>query len=260
MNLLSALPGGIAAIVLVLASCVLTVGPYLLVRRMMLPRSDETSKDLANSVLFRVGALHSLILALVFAQELLNFNEARQTMTREAALVGNIYYDLKRYDDAATRTAQGNLIEYTRIVLEREWKTLARDGRLDERAWDEWKGAYIAILDLVPGNLRQESLRNIMLDQVRELSELRINRETTALAGINPLFLFAAVAGIVIMSISYYPFPPTAVHLSLLLLLAVYTGLVIYFIAAFANPFGGAGYVEPVRLERLYDGMLKSPH
>ena len=78
------------------------------------------------------------------------------------------------------------------------------------------------------------------------------------MADVHGLFIFAAVAGIVIISFAYFPFPPTGVNLVLLTTFGVYTGLVIYFIIAFANPFSGAGYVEPVRLERLYEGMLKS--
>ena len=258
MSFLSSLPSVVLAAVIVLASCTLALLPYLLARKILLPRTDDHSKELAGSVMFRVGALHSLILALVFAQELLNFNEARHTMTREAAFVGNIYYDLKRYDDAATKSAQDDLIEYANIVLNREWETLSTSGRLVEQAWEKWKTAYLEILDLVPQNTRQEALKDIMVDQARELSELRLNRESAALVGTNQLFLFAAVAGIVIMSIAYFPFPPTTVNLTLLLTFGVYTGLVIYFIVVFSNPFSGPGVIEPIRFERLYEGMLKS--
>lgn len=254
----SVLPSLVLVVVIVVLSCLFALLPYWLARKVLLARADEQSKDLAGSVLFRIGALHSLILALVFAQELLNFSEARHAMTREAALVGNVYYDLKRYDEVATASAQASLIQYVNIVLTREWRTLATQRRLDEQAWAEWQAAYLAILNLVPDNARQESLRHIMLDQVRELSELRINRETAALAGTNTLFFFAAIAGVIIMSVGYFPFPPTRVNLTLLLLFGVYTGLVIYFIVAFSNPFSGAGYIEPTRFERLYDGMLQS--
>lgn len=227
-------------------------------RRVLLPRTDEQSRDLAGSVIFRISALHSLILALVFAQELLNFNEARTTMTREAALVGDVYYDLARYDEAGTRSARADLVEYTNIVLNREWSALAETSRLDEQAWEEWKSAYIRILDLVPETPRQEALKEIMLERIRELSDLRIKRENAALSGIHQLFLFAAVAGIVLISFAYYPFPPTGVNLTLLTVFGIYTGLVVWFIIAFANPFGGAGAIEPIRLERLYEGMVKS--
>lgn len=255
MNFLSHLPNGLLIVVIVIIASALALVPYLLARRVMLARADEHSKDLAGSVLFRIGALHSLILALIFAQELLNFSEARHAMTREATLVGNIYYDLERYDDEATASLRARLVDYTAIVLEREWQGLARNGRLDAQAWAEWEHVYHAILDLMPETLRQESLRGIMLGQVRELAELRINRETSALVGTNDLFFFAAIAGIVVMSIGYFPFPPTPVNLTLLLLFGIYTGLVLYFIIAFSNPFSAPGYVEPFGFERLYEGM-----
>ncbi|MDT8880550.1 hypothetical protein RSO68_13815 [Halomonas saccharevitans] len=255
MSLLAHLPNGLLIVVIVLVASALALLPYLLARRVMLARADQHSKDLAGSVLFRIGALHSLILALIFAQELLNFSEARHAMTREAALVGDIYYDLQRYDDETTASMQAHLVDYTAIVLEREWQGLAQEGRLDAQAWAEWESVYEAILDLVPETLRQESLRDIMVVQARELSELRINRETAALIGTNDLFFFAAIAGIVVMSIGYFPFPPTPVNLTLLLLFGVYTGLVLYFIVAFSNPFSAPGFVEPLRFERLIEAM-----
>lgn len=258
MSFIHSMPNLLSASLIVLISCALALLPYALARKVLLPRTDDQTKDLAGSVIFRISALHSLILALVFAQELLNFNEARSTMTREAALVGDVYYDLKRYDEVSTKSAQADLVEYTDIVLNREWTSLGADARLDEQAWEKWKAAYTTILDLTPETPRQEALKGIILDRVRELSDLRIDRESAALSGVDGLFLFAAVAGIVIISIGYFPFPPTSVNLVLLTIFGVYTGLVIYFIIAFANPFSGAGYVEPVRLERLYEGMLKS--
>jgi hypothetical protein len=258
MRFLATETGLLLPVVIILVSCALALLPYFMARAILLPRTDDQSKDLASSVMFRVGALHGLILALVFAQELVNFNDVRHTLTREAALVGNIFYDLERYDKTTTQSARASLIEYTNIVLNREWDALAETGRLDEQAWDEWKTAYLAILDLAPQTPRQEALKGIMLDQVRELSELRLDREGSALVSTNNFFLLAAIAGIIIMSITYFAFPPNVVNLTLLLLFGIYTGLIIYFIIAFANPFGGAGFIEPVRFERLYEGMLKS--
>lgn len=258
MSLLFILPSVISAAVVVLAFCALALAPYFLARKILASRIDEHTKDLAGSVMFRVGALHSLILALVFAQELANFNDTRRTMTREAALVGDIFYDLKRYDDATTKSAQANLAQYANIVITREWDGLGKTGRLDEAAWDEWKGAYLAILDLVPASGRQEALKDIMIQNVRELSSLRLNREAAALVGTDKLFLLAAIAGVLIMSIAYFPFPPTLANLTLLLLFGVYTGLIMYFIIAFGDPFSGPAYIEPVRFQRLYEGMLKS--
>lgn len=255
---MSTIPTALLGFLIVSSSCLLALLPYRLARQILHHRADPDSRDLAASILFRVGALHSLILALVFAQELLNFSDARHTMTREASLVGNIFYDLRRYDVEATAPAQANLVAYTDIVLNREWDTLARERRLEDAAWQEWQEAYEGILDLVPDSLRQESLRDIMIGQVRELSQLRLEREATALVGTSHLLIFAAVAGIVIMSIGFFPYAPTRVNLTLLLLFGVYTGLVIFFIVAFSNPFSGASAIQPVRMERLYEGMLNT--
>lgn len=248
----------VAQLVLVVAvCCALTLLPYLLARRCFLSTSDENTHALAGSVIFRVGALHSLILALVFAQELLNFSDVRHTMTREASLVGNVYYDLGRYDEELTLSARADLLEYTKIVINQEWDKLASESRLDERAWEKWKSAYLQILDLEPVTPRQHELKSIMLVQVRELSELRINRESASLTGVNNLFLFAAIGGLIVISFSHFNYAPTRANLTLLMLLGFYTGCIIYFIIAFSDPYSGVAFIEPIRLERLYQAMVQ---
>ena len=258
MDFLDSMPSVLSAFLVVVTSCALALLPYALARKMLLRRTDEHTKDLAGSVIFRISALHSLILALVFAQELLNYNEARNTITREAALVGDVYYDLQRYGESKTKSARNDLVEYTKIVLSREWETLAAGARLDDEAWRKWEAAYTKILQLSPETPREEALKGIMLERIREVSDLRNSRENAALSATHQLFLIAAIAGIVIISFAYFPFPPTGVNLTLLTIFGIYTGLVIYFIVAFANPFSGAGSIEPARFERLYEGMSKA--
>ena len=62
--------------------------------------------------------------------------------------------------------------EYASIVLNREWRNLAETGRLDFGARSP----------------RQTALNDFMLDQVGEISDLRLNREAAALIGVSNFF------------------------------------------------------------------------
>jgi hypothetical protein len=46
----------------------ISIATYAVARVLLISRSASETKDLAGSVIFRVSALHGLILALVFAQ------------------------------------------------------------------------------------------------------------------------------------------------------------------------------------------------
>ena len=60
----------------------LAFASYAIMRALAGAHDYDERKDLAGSVIFRVSALHGLILALVFAQEIANLNEADRTAAR----------------------------------------------------------------------------------------------------------------------------------------------------------------------------------
>ena len=258
MSFLNSLSSPSLAFITVLASCTFALVPYFIARSLLQSKSDDRSGDFAQSVIFRIGALHGLILALVFAQELLNYNEARRAITHETALLGNVFYDLQRYDPTTTEPYRAELLEYARTVLHQEWGSLAARGELTPEAWVSWESVYLDILNLEPATTRQESLRSIMVNQIREVSELRNVRENTSQMGVNGLFLFAAVTGLILMSIGYFSFAPTLVNVSLLTIFGIYNGLIVFFILTFSNPFGGAGHIDPIRYQHLVTEMQQA--
>ena len=82
------------AVLTVGGTVALAIGSYLLGRKLLLPLSGEETRDLAGSVIFRVSALHGLILALVFAgsvvgRRVLRFSCASLFIMRQQAVHTN---------------------------------------------------------------------------------------------------------------------------------------------------------------------------
>lgn len=247
----------------ILAVVLLAFASYAVMRALAGRYDYDERKDLAGSVIFRVSALHGLILALVFAQEIGNLNEADATAAREAVAVADTFFDLERYDAEATLPLRQALAAYTARVVDAEWRSLARDRSLDAEAWGNWETAYLGALDLVPATPRQEHLQAQILKNIREISGLRRTRENDARRGTQPLFLVAALVGIVLTAAGYFTYAPRRLNLGLMAIFAAYTGLVVYVIVAYANPFHAPGMVEPVGFERLLEGeigdMVRAP-
>jgi hypothetical protein len=256
LDAILSLPAFVSALLVIGGTILICIAAYAAARALLLKSAVPETKDLAGSVIFRVSALHGLILALVFAQELINHSQVRNTAAREAALVGDVFFDLTRYDAAGTEAIRRDLAAYTEIVLGEEWDTLARHETLSGAAWGQWEKVYHAILDLDPTTLRQQDLRRIMLTSIREMSGLRRARENAAATGANALFVTAALVGVILTAISYFTFPPSRVNLLLLSIFGAYTGLVVFFIVAFANPYREPGAVEPVSLQRVLEAEL----
>jgi len=241
------------AILFIFGSILIALAVYFSARRIVGSDFESETETLAGSVIFRVSALHGLILALVFAQELLDYNLLQGNLVREATAVADIYNDIARYGTDQDATVRKALSSYVRIVVDEEWQSLAEDMTLSGEGWALREVVYQAVLDLTPRSPRQEALRAHMLTKVQLIAEMRQERENNALHAIHPLFWFAALAGIVLVTLPYFIFSPTRLNLALLSVYGGFSGLVMFIIFAFSNPFAAPGALEPAAFERLLE-------
>lgn len=241
----------LTAIGFMAASTALAWGAYFGMRALFARRMGDDTKDLAGSVIFRVAALHGLILALVFAQQLLQYNQIYKGTVAEATSLANIWYDIARYETPVEPEVRAAIGQYVREVIDREWDLLASEGRLLSDAWVQRETVYLAILDLEPQTEREKALRAHMLEDVYKIADLRQLRETSAAHHTSTLFWVAAIGGILLVTMPYFVFAPSALHLGLLSVYGGYTGLVLYIIYAVSNPFADPGALHPVAFERL---------
>jgi hypothetical protein len=152
-----------------------------------------------------------------------------------------------------------------REVIDNEWALLDSHGKLSDDAWRYREIALRGLLDLDEITARQKYLRQRMLDLMSDVETERNNREIIAATDVSTLFWIIAFVGIGLVAAPYFPYKPNTANLSLLAVYAAYTGLVLFFIYAFDNPFAGISGVRPISLELLYDDFLHhvvvgSPH
>jgi hypothetical protein len=242
----------------VVAAVAFTLATYFAMRRVTGADPDGLTKDLASSVLLRISALHGLILALVFAQEMLEYQRLRLETATEANALADIYFDADRYGGSETIKIKDTIYAYVGQVLKEEWRALGTTGRLTGQGWALWDKAYAGILDLTPVNERQTSLRAHMLDRVHVVAEMRVNRENHGQDSTNTMFWFAAIFGILFIAMAYYAYPPRRLNLVLISLFGAYTGLVLFFIYAFSNPYNEPAAMNPGAMERLQDQLDRS--
>lgn len=238
-------------VLFILGTILIAWAVYFSMRWIVGKQFANETETLAGSVIFRVSALHGLILALVFAQELVDYNQLQTNLVREATAIADIYNDVRRYGTKAQGTVQSALSEYVRTVVDEEWELLAEAKVLSARGWQLREVAYQTLLDLNPDTPRQTSLRDHMLTKVQLIAELRQERENNALHGISPLFWGAAIAGIVLVTIPYCIFSPSGLNLALLSVYGGFTGFVMFVIFAFSDPFNAPGELPPSPFERL---------
>lgn len=235
----------------VVGTTLLVWAGYFLMRAVAIKHAVDDTKELAGSVIFRVSALHGLILALVFAQQMVEYHSLRDETVLEASVIADIYFDMERHGGNEVELVQTALSRYVTIVIDEEWDSLGESGRLSGAAWQEWETVYQTLLDIGADTPRKENLRGQMLKDVRIIAQMRDKRASHSLKAISDMFWFAAVSGIFLISLAYYCFTPTFHNVILISIFAVFTGIVMFFIYSFSNPFGPPGALRPIAFEQM---------
>lgn len=243
------------AIVIILATVASVFAVYFSARFFLHPEPNDKTVDLAGKVLLRIAALHGLVLALVFASEVVEYNQLSFESAVETNAVSDAYYDADRYGQEATATIRTALRTYLQIAATTEWESLGEGEGLQPAAWSAWDEAYEAALELVPTSPREDSLRDNILAKIHLIAESRDLREHHAKISLNALFWVAALAGVILIAVGFYPFPPKRENLVLLTCYSVYTGLILFTIYAMANPYISPAALEPVLFEQLLEEM-----
>lgn len=219
-------------------------------------RQTTETKDLAGSITFRVASLQGLILALVFAQELQDYSDIRADLVTEATAIADVFNDIRRYDTPQMQQVQTTLATYVRHVIDHEWEALSKTGKLSGQGWQYREEVYQTVLDLDPQTPRQTDLRAHMIQSTQKIAELRQKRENNAVRVLSGLFWFAAITGVICVAVPYFIFPPTPLHLALLSLYGGYTGVIMYVIYAFSDPFSQPGALSPTAFTQLLLGEM----
>ena len=241
-------------IIAVTVATVLVV--YFGARRLLRGDVESETRDLAASILFRVAALHGLVLALVFASEIVEYHQLGLESAMEANAISDVSYDMVRYGSGQVDAVRDALRRYLEVASTEEWESLGRDGVLHSQGWASWETAYQIILDLEPSNARQQALRDNMLDKIHAIAENRDLREYHARSGLSVLFWAAALVGVVLVAAGYYTFPPKRHNLILLTFFGAYTGFILFTIYAMSNPFSAPAALEPELFRDLLVELL----
>ncbi|MEM8854828.1 MAG: hypothetical protein AAGD34_14090 [Pseudomonadota bacterium] len=251
-----------AGLVFFITTFAATFGSYALMRTAFKSHIGPDTRSIAETTMFRIAALHGLILALVFAQELSNIYTLKSTVDREANGLGSIVRNLDRYDssggsDSRTTQIKTDIARYVRATIDTEWKALDETRRLSASVDAVWDSIYQSLLDLPANGSAQTWLRDRMLTSIEAVGVERKTREIAAASDINPIFWVVAFGGIISLAVCFFAYEPTRTTIALLMVYTFYSALVLFIIKLSDFPFSTPGLVPPTSLEILYDELLR---
>lgn len=247
----------VAGLAFVLATVIIVLASYFIARHLLHPGNEgDRTLEVAGNVAVRVATLHSLILGLVYAQELDDYKGVRATLIEETVAISDVFNDARRYGGAFVAPVQAGLSRYVSVVVNEEWASLGGGKGLSPKAWEEWEKVYDHVLDLVPTTDRQRYLSTRLKDRVTAIAKYRQLREAPTTSRFSGLFWAPAIIGLIIISSAFYVYRPSRTHLVLFGLFGAYSGVILFFIFAFGNPYANPGKLEPRPFEHLLKGDL----
>ncbi len=244
------LPSWLGAVLFASVATIAALGLYFTLRWFLSRHAAGDTQAISGPSIQRMGTLYALVLAFIFAQEYLDYNEINATTTREAGAIASVYHGLRKYDFENTREIRRTVAKYVETVILEEWHLLAAH-KLSPNAWKHYREVEVKLLHLAPRGLFQSDLRSQMIQDWDIVSRSRIARVSFAVYGVPAFLMGVCIAGFFFAVAPYFAFVPKAANLFLISLHAFFNGLIIYLILAVANPFSMPARIEPAAFEML---------
>ena len=244
MTALLQLPAWLGSMLAILGTVAVGVLPFIVVRHLLVRELPQTSDKVAETVAVRIGALHGLILALVFAEAQATHAELRQELSKEATAIEHIAQNLGRWDGPEAGKLREQLTDYVTAVLQNEWHASSRPLGSPE-ARRAYNALDLSVLDLKAQSPRQETLRAQMIEDMDAVQDHRKVRLSLVHRSLPALFWWVALLGFAITVALFFVFPATLLHVTMLCVYGAYTGLVLYVILALSHPFVGPAAIDP---------------
>jgi hypothetical protein len=246
--------------VFILVAVLSTLICYGMARVLLKSRIGADSELLARGMLTRVGALHALILALMFAQEMADYRDISRIVSKEASAIGDVYHGLLEYDaedQQSTGAIRDLIFDYVKKAVEVDRAELA-GGHISQRTWINYHRINRELRDLQPDNGDQEDLRAQMLADWDAVSDFHLRLRTIARYEAPGFFWLVIISGFLAVAILCYAYSPTVANLAMLGTYAAFNGLIMYVIFSIANPFTGALAIDASVLDNLLALMGKT--
>lgn len=256
MTAILQLPAWLGAVLAMLLAVAASALPFVLLRRWLSDDLPTKTRDVAETVAVRIGTVHSLILALVFADAQSTHTNLQQEVSKEITTIEHIVLELDQWSGPERGALRNELAAYVTAVLQNEWHASAnlRGSREARRAYHVLD---MAVLDLRAETPQQQSLRARMIANMDDLQDHRKARLSLAHRGLPGLFWWMALTGFVIIVGFFLVFPANPVHIAILSVYGAYTGLALYFILALSHPYAGPAAIDTSPYRMVLEDELK---
>ena len=252
----------VAGILIFVAATTLSAfATYGLTHRLLRERTGIDAIQMTTSIIARLGALHALILALIFAQEMADYRDISRIASREASSIIDVYTNLLLYGEEDPQSADpiiDDLVEFVQTISTEDRIALASD-QLSRKSRSIYLRIDRQLRDLLADNEGLQGLRGQMLADWDNVSEFHLRILSAAEYASPAFFWLVIISGFFAVVIPCYIYTPSAGNLVLLATFAAFNGIVMYVVFSIANPFTGALAIDSHIMENVLEMMRTTP-
>jgi len=253
----------LSAWVQILLICVLFVGVTWLgilaihpILRRLLHR-DEPSNEAIIFSAGNFGLFYAVLLGLLTIATFQSTKDVEDTIDREASNLSTLYRTADGYPDPFRSQLKGELRDYTRYVIDKDWPA-HRQGRVLMGGEHRLQAIRRTVLSFEPTTRTQEAVHNEMLHYLDAMTAARDQRLSAVTASIPSILWYIVIIG-ALLSIAFI----WMLHMKLIsqFLLggagAFFLGLMIFLIYAMDRPLRGVVSVSPNAFNTVYQEVMK---
>jgi len=247
--------GTLFAVVFVLATWAATFA----LRRFLHPwfHRDRRANEMVGFVLSSYSVFYGILIGLIAVAAYQNYGSVGDLVIRETSSLSALYRDLSGYPQPMRGRLQGELRDYTRSEIERDWPQQQR-GIVPSEGTHRLRQFTDDLLTFRPAELRDATVHAETLRQVNNYMDLRRSRLNSVTVGIpGVLWWVVAIGAVTALLLLAMLDMEIHVHLILGAALSMFLGLVIFLIAAMDNPFRGEVSVSPAPFRQVYDTLMQ---
>ena len=260
LDLLFDLPLTLAGCAVIGALFAFAVAGLAVVRRLVLPRLQVRTEDseFTGAMVQAIMVFYGLALALIAVSVWQTYSDAAGIVSQEATAVGALFRDVSSYPNPPRAELQHELRDYVDYVIHQAWPA-QRQGRValgGVERMNRFQATLVAYEPVTEGQklLHAETLR--AYNHMIQCRRLRLDAVLTAL----PTMLWFVVFAGALISLSasfFFKVEDARLHGILVMLLALFIGLVIFMTLALDRPFRGGLGLGPGPYELVYEQLMR---
>jgi len=232
--------------VLTALAALIAVGGFLVVNRVIKPIDLEEHQGFLDAMLNIVGTLVSILLGLLVAAALAQYQSLEQSVDLEAASVAQIFRLTAGLPDDIQKRIRHLCIEYCDLVINDEWPAMAH-GRVSEKVFLTSAQIVAEVARFHPSNDGESNIHSALITAVQQVGDARRQRilslNSPWIRHLMPMLLICAS---IVLTFAYlYVRKGAILHGVLICFVAVALGGNLGLVFLLSSPFSGDWKIQP---------------